>query len=267
MDKALKFLEMSIKQNRLGHAFLLIGSPYLNKLSIIDSFVKTLKCDRLDFMAIEPEIIEKKDIKKISDINLEKINNLRHWASLFPYKSPRKIAVINYAERMTNEASNALLKTLEEPPSRTIFILITSFPDLILPTIISRCEKIKLPALALKKIFCSADLTEKYQQIVKNLKDLLRADLAVKYKYAEKLSKNTTEAKDELKFWLVAFRDCFLAKIGCADMQTNAGCAIMANYSTDKLNKIIKTIKNTDTLLTNPSINARLALEVLMLEL
>lgn len=267
MDNALKFLEIEVKIGRLGHAFLLFGSPYLDKLAIADSFVKILECDPLDFMMVEPEIVEKKDIKKQADIGLEKINNLRHWASLFPYKSPHKIAVINQVERMTIEASNALLKTLEEPPSRTIFILITSFPNLILPTIISRCEKIKLPAPALKKIFCTVDFSEKYQQIVKNLRDLLKADLTVKYKYAEKLSKNTAEAKDELKFWLVAFRDSFLSKIGCADMQTNAECAIIANYSTDKLNKIMKTIKNTDTLLTNPSINAKLALEVLMLEL
>lgn len=267
MDKALKLLKIGARMDRLGHAFLFFGSPYLDKLAIANLFVKTLKCDRLDFLMIEPEIVEKKDIKKQLDIGLGEINNLRHWVSLFPYKSPYKIAVINYAERMTNEASNAFLKTLEEPPSRTIFILITSFPDLILPTIVSRCEKIKLPAPALKKIFSAPDILSQYRQITANINDLIKKDLIAKYKYAEKLSKNTAEAKEELKFWLMAFRDSFLAKIGCHQNQINAEVGLKVDYPADKLVKVIKTIKNTDILLTNSSINAKLALEVLMLEL
>ncbi len=70
---------------------------------------------------------------------------------MFPYRASYKIALINQVEKMTSQASNCILKTLEEPNSKTILILITSKSELILPTIASRCQKINFCQLLKKK--------------------------------------------------------------------------------------------------------------------
>lgn len=279
------FLEKSAKSNRLAHAYLFAGSEYIDKLAVVQKFLEILKCDQLDYSFIEParttelvrsgrpEIVEKKEIKKVSEIGLKKITDLQFRLSLSPFKSPYQVAVINQAERMTKEAANALLKTLEEPSSKAILILITSSLNSILPTIQSRCQIIKFPAPSVK-IFKKPEFLGKYNLAAKELNKLAESDLTAKYKYAENLAKDAGSAREQLGFWLMAVRDAILAKINCqkftiSDPSTSCPSgrrALGVNYSLSKLNKIIKKIKETNYLLANSSINARLALEVLMLE-
>lgn len=86
-------------------------------------------------------------------ISIDDIRDLRQGLSLHPYEGGRKAAVIAQAERMTEEASNAFLKMLEEPSPTTIFVLVTDRPNALLPTIVSRCQKVRfdlLPAGAIE---------------------------------------------------------------------------------------------------------------------
>jgi len=95
-----------------------------------------------DILILEPKIIEtEKGVKKESEISIDQIRKVQHQFSMFPYRASYKIALINQVEKMTSQASNCILKTLEEPNSKTILILITSKSELILPTIASRCQK------------------------------------------------------------------------------------------------------------------------------
>lgn len=255
MNKALESLKISINQGRLGHAFLFYGPVYTDKLAAAKEVMEFIKCDKLDFIMIESAVMEKNGVKKQSAIGLEDIKNLRRWTALKPYSNANKLAIINDAEMMTTEAANAFLKILEEPRGSAIFILIASFPDLLLPTIVSRCEKIKFKALPLSRVFSQTDFAEKYKKAAATLNHLARADLIDKYKYVKDLARDIALAREELNFWLVVFRDLIIGK-------KEAGI----NYSFSKLNTIIKAIKETNNLLANPSVNARLALEVLMLE-
>jgi len=77
-------------------------------------------------------------------ITISQARELKSRLMLKPYSAPVKLAIILQAEKLTLPAQNALLKTLEEPPAHSLIILITNQPDLLLPTIISRCELIKL---------------------------------------------------------------------------------------------------------------------------
>jgi len=83
-------------------------------------------------------------ITGVNSIGIEIIRNLEKKIALKPYKAKIKIVVIDEAEKLTLPAQNALLKTLEEPPASSLIILTAAKKDLLLPTIISRCQVIKL---------------------------------------------------------------------------------------------------------------------------
>lgn len=79
-----------------------------------------------------------------SSIKIEKIRELKQKLSLKPFSGKKKATIIYHAENLTTEAQNAMLKILEEPPEDTIILLTTSNENLLLPTIISRCEIVRL---------------------------------------------------------------------------------------------------------------------------
>lgn len=92
-------------------------------------------------------------------VKIEQIRTLEADAALVPYEAQWKVFILNRAERMTEQAANALLKTLEEPPRRTVFILLTSAVSALLPTIASRCQTVTFSPLPHGQI--EALLTEK----------------------------------------------------------------------------------------------------------
>jgi DNA polymerase-3 subunit delta' len=107
-------------------------------------------------------------------ISIDDIRELRQGLSLHPYEGGRQAAVIAQADRMTEEAGNAFLKMLEEPSPSTIFILVSDRPNALLPTIVSRCQKVRfdlLPAGAIE-----AHLLEKHH--LPEVEAKLMADLA-----------------------------------------------------------------------------------------
>ncbi len=158
-QRILDFFRKSIKNNRLAHAYLFIGPNHLGKKTVALELIRMLTGDEIDtavhpdIIVIEPETIETdKGVKKESEISIKKLREMQRQLNMFPYRAPYKIALINQAERMTSQASNCLLKTLEEPKSKTILILISSNSEFILPTITSRCQTIKFLSVAEKEI-------------------------------------------------------------------------------------------------------------------
>lgn len=82
------------------------------------------------------------------NILIDKIRELRSEAAFSPFEARKRVALIFYADQMRAEAANALLKTLEEPPSKMLLVLTTDKPRSLLPTILSRCQKIRLEKLS-----------------------------------------------------------------------------------------------------------------------
>lgn len=299
------FFEKSIKNKRLAHAYLFTGPAHLGKKTVALEFVRMLTGNEIDMaihpdiLIIEPEVVEtEKGVKKELEIGLEQAKKIQHEFSMFPYRSPYKIALINQAEKMTFETGNCLLKTLEEPNNKTILILIASNSEYLLPTIISRCQRINfLPvaekdiekgikglntkAINLKRIIRLAngrpglaiqylenpEFLENQGKIIAQLEKLLRADINERYKYVEDMSKDIPMAQNILYYWLFWFRDLMLLDVQCSGLVIYDGLEKYNNcYSLPKLRKIIQKIKQTKSFLSNPSINAKLSLEVLMLE-
>ncbi len=83
--------------------------------------------------------------KPSRDIRIEQIRSLQAWMSVGAHQGGWKIAVIVPAEAMTTATANALLKTLEEPPPRSLLLLVSHRPSLLLPTVLSRCQRIACP--------------------------------------------------------------------------------------------------------------------------
>ncbi len=293
----LDFLKKSIHNKRLAHAYLFTGSAHLGKKTVALEFIKMLNGSEVDqavhpdILIIEPERIAKKGVTKELEIGIGQARRIQHQMSLFPYQAPYKVALIDQAEKMTAEASNCLLKTLEEPSGRAILILITANPDLILPTIVSRCQSVKFlpvgegeirkkvsdpkiirlangrPGLAIQYSEEPA-LLQARNEIINRLEKLIKSDLNEAYQYAETISKDIPQARQILRNWLFWFRDLLLLASGCPNLTIYPQAERYRDcYSLAKLKNIIQTIRKTDSFLANPSINHRLALEVLVLEI
>ncbi|MFH1460816.1 MAG: hypothetical protein ABIF84_00100 [Patescibacteria group bacterium] len=325
-QRILEFLNKSIKNQRLAHAYLFTGPAHLGKRAVAFEFIRMLvgqeidKAIHPDILIIEPEIVEKDGKEKELEIGIAQARKIQHQMSLFPYQADYKIALIDGAEKMTSEAGNCLLKTLEEPSGQAILILIAAHYQRLLPTIVSRCqlvnflpvaeEEIELslrgrrpkqsrtinhgiaassrhkvgtprndnldkiirlangrPGLAIQYLENPELLEEENKNIVQ-LEKLLRAGLNERYQYVEQMAKNAPLARQILNYWLLWFRDLLLLSVGCSDLIIHSGISQYQRvYSLPKLKNIIQTIKKTNWLLANSSINARLALEVLMLEI
>lgn len=145
-------LQGAIRQDTVSHAYLFYGEIRSGKEFIAKVFAKTLQCEeKKDEPCDEchsckqaasgnhPDIIyvnhEKPTSIGVDDIR-DGINNT---VMIKPYSSRYKIYIIQDAEKMTPQAQNALLKTIEEPPAYAVFILLTNSMEMMLPTIISRC--------------------------------------------------------------------------------------------------------------------------------
>jgi len=269
----LSFLEKSIKNKRLAHAYLFSGPSHLGKYAVALEFIKMLVGEEInksihpDVLIVKPEIIETdKGVKRESEISIKEVRKIQHQMSLFPYRADYKIVLIDDADRMTNEATNCLLKTLEEPNGNAILILITANLKTLLPTIISRCqivnfshvssEEIKKelkeipdsvvrlsngrPGLAIQYLE-NPDILEEHNKIINQLEKILRADLSERYEYAEKISKDILSSRQILHHWLFWFRDLFLLANECPELTIYSDTMKYKDcYSLLKLKKLLK---------------------------
>ncbi|GFN35719.1 DNA polymerase III subunit delta' [Tepidimicrobium xylanilyticum] len=170
-DRIIENLKNAIKEEHLSHCYLFEGENSIGKKKVALAFAKTLLCkgeglepcnrcrsclkfnswNHPDLMFIKPEngLIKKKVIDDL-------IKDL----SKAPFESKRRIIIIDDSHEIGIEGQNALLKTLEEPPSYINIILITSNSNNLIPTILSRCEIVKFSPVESHKIIDL--LTKKY---------------------------------------------------------------------------------------------------------
>jgi DNA polymerase-3 subunit delta' len=164
-ERAIKILTKSLKENKVSSSYIFVGNEGTGKKLAAIEFTKAVNClnPSKNSEACEDcqscNEINKQyspDLKIIepikSSIKIEQIREMRKEIGLKPFKNKKKIYIIDKAEKMTLEASNCLLKTIEEPPYYAIIILICSKIDSILPTIVSRCQIINFGLISSYKI-------------------------------------------------------------------------------------------------------------------
>jgi DNA polymerase-3 subunit gamma/tau len=152
-DHVVRTLRNAIALDRVAHAYLFSGPRGTGKTTTARLVAKAVNClapdpaDRpcnacANCMAINagasPDIIE---IDAASNRGIDDIRDLRERIRYAPSQLPSKVYIIDEAHQITGAAANAFLKTLEEPPSHTRFILATTDPEELLPTIVSRCQR------------------------------------------------------------------------------------------------------------------------------
>lgn len=138
----LEFLRKQVFSGKLAHAYTFAGPDSVGKKTIARKLAQVLLGDDQSFQPDYLEIDGKEGIK------IEQVRDLIYKLSLKPYSGKYKVVVIDQAENFTDEAANALLKLLEEPTSGTLIILITSNPNRLPKTIISRTQKINFGLVA-----------------------------------------------------------------------------------------------------------------------
>jgi len=154
-------LQRSLERGRLAHAYLLVGARGSGKADVARTLAKALNCLKAEHDSCDacdscrriegehhPDIHWVRPESKSRRISVDQIRELEHALHLKASEARVKVGIITDAECLGEEASNAFLKTLEEPPAQTILILLTGEPQRLLPTILSRCLRISLGAVA-----------------------------------------------------------------------------------------------------------------------
>lgn len=160
-DRAKRILMQSIEMGRVSHAYLFIGPEGIGKRSLALAFAAALNCigespacgecthcrrimqgNHPDLTVIEPEG---------KSFKIEQIRKLQQLISFKPYEGRYKIFVLDGVEAFTEQAANSLLKTLEEPPSHSVLILLAN-ENYVLPTISSRCTIVHLQPLPQEQV-------------------------------------------------------------------------------------------------------------------
>ena len=147
-----KTLSHAVIQGRVAHSYLFCGPRGTGKTSTARILAKAANC--LDIQDGDPcdrcgrcqavnegRFMDLIEMDAASNRGIDEVRNIRDKVNLMPVEGGKKVYIIDEAHMLTEHASNAFLKTLEEPPPHAIFILCTTEPHKILPTIISRCQR------------------------------------------------------------------------------------------------------------------------------
>ncbi len=157
-----KTLVNAIKNNKIAHAYLFAGPRGTGKTSIAKLFAKAINCSHFNGEACDecpnckaylegnhPDIIE---LDAASNNGVDDIREIIEQVPYAPLIGKYKVYIIDEVHMLTTQAFNALLKTLEEPPAHVIFILATTDPQKVIPTVLSRCQRYNFSKISLYEI-------------------------------------------------------------------------------------------------------------------
>jgi len=161
-EKAIEYLARALTDGSLAHAYLFAGPAGVGKTTTALNFAKAIlcpsrsvhepcdrcsSCRRIDSMS-HPDVMVLAPSKTASGVSIEQIREMIRVVSLKPFEAAKKVCIVEKADAMTPQASNALLKTLEEPAEDSIIIVIASSARALVPTIVSRCHIIRFFPMA-----------------------------------------------------------------------------------------------------------------------
>ncbi len=314
-DQIKEHLQKAIENHKVSHAYILTGEAGMGRKSLADAFALTLLCEkggrepcmechacRQVLSGNHPDLIhvthEKPNSISVNDIR-EQINDTM---LVRPYSSYYKIYIVDEAEKMTQQAQNALLKTIEEPPSYAVIILLTTNQDLFLPTILSRCVQLKLKPLKDSVVksylvqnrkvaegdaevyaaFARGNLgkaialssSDDFRRLVQAVLGILRhvkdADISELLEDIRRLKEDKLDIQECLDFMQLWYRDILMYKV-TRDMnqlifkdEFRLINEISKNSGYDGLEKILEAIEKAKVRL-NANVNMDLTMELLLL--
>ena len=253
---AVDMLQKHIVHGTTRHAYLFSGPPGLGRRTLALRFAQALNCPT----PLEPGIpcgvcrdcqqiaaMRHADLTVIqseaegSILKVDQIREARKTLTLKPYMSKYRVALFLRFHEANDNAANALLKTLEEAPSYAVLILTTDSPEQLLPTILSRCEVLRLRPLRVDdvqrelghrglensrarliahisggrmgyaiRLMEDSALLESREERLNDLLALLPASRVEKFAYADKLARDKETMRQTIAYWLSYWRDVML---------------------------------------------------------
>lgn len=169
-DRVIRFLESSINRGGPAHAYLLSGPTHVGKTTLAFDFTQMLNCssshppcrqcpsctriaaNKYSDVQVITRLKDEKSGRFKREISIDQMRDVQKAAQFPPYEGKFKIFIIDGAEWLSSEAANCFLKTLEEPPAQVVFLLLTAKEVSILPTVVSRCQRLELQPLSSAQI-------------------------------------------------------------------------------------------------------------------
>ena len=310
-DRQIMIIKRALKGDRVPHAYLFLGERGIGKLLTAFTLAKALNCLTETTDACEEcRSCKKTDQGNHPDIALLqpegsfiKINQIRELQRTLQYKSyegRKKVRIIQDAEKMNLSASNALLKTLEEPPPDTVLILITMSPHMLLPTIRSRCQRVRFQPIPTHLIaqtikekqgmdhdtalraaslargslgrayeLAETEMLDHKREYIKKINALPANDIDSAFKLAEEMSKERDELIQILDIFETWYRDLLVFKEGCSLHRlinldfTDEIKKMSQRFSVADLMEKLRIIHDTQSALLSNS-NVRLTMEVML---
>lgn len=333
---AIEALEHAIRTQRAAHAFLLTGPHSIGKTTLARALAGRLLCLRENAAApcgacracvknakgVHPDVMllegvpsrefynkngstapPRKNDREKRILLVDQIRDMEKWLSTAPFEGNHKIGILRRFEEANEEAQNAFLKTLEEPPSHATLILTAQDAGLLLPTIVSRCQPLTLRSLSVETVkralvekwsaepaeaqllarisggrlgwavraLNSPNVLETRREALDALNALVREGRAERITRAEKLAKDSSELPQVFETWQTWWRDVLLlsneqdARITNVDY-ANALQEHAARFSIADIQRALNATRSAARQL-GQNVNARLVTEVLALRL
>jgi DNA polymerase-3 subunit delta' len=312
-------LERAVVSGTVRHAYLLTGPEGIGKMTLACAFAQLLECERrapqsteacgecpacrrlAHFSHPDVALVEPQEGKRT--LGIETVREVLRAASLAPSQGRWRVFILPNAERMTPEAANALLKTLEEPPENVVLLLTSAEPETLLATIRSRCQPLPMQPLSPEEIASALEtrwalppaqarelavlangrlgwavraaehpeLREQRADQLAHLAALTTASRDARLRQAAALGSDVDSARNTLELWMLWWRDVVLVACGATNLATTGDARAQAErqgraLGEERARAFMQALLTAQVNL-DANANPRLTLEVLMLDL
>lgn len=317
-DWAVQLLKQHVINQTQRHAYLFSGPESVGRRTLALRFAQALNCpksgrtgepclecptcDQLERL-VHPDLSVVQAEKVGGQLKVDQIRDLQHSLVLAPIGANLRIALLLRFEEANPNAANALLKTLEEPPSRVVIMLTAESAERLMPTIVSRCEILRLRPLPISDVklglITKWDIPKKEADLIAHisegrpgysirlwrepeelslrnvwldeLQNLINSNQVERFSYAETMARENESLRNKLQVWLSFWRDVMLHISNSSAPITNIDRMETINEFAQKVDlseahQLVISLEKVFDLLDH-NVNRRLALEVLMLDL